>query len=488
MDINITNVEAELCKRSLAYFVKEFWSAIVPDKLVWGMHMEVLCNEVQAVYERVFLRLPKEYDLIINIPPGTSKSTIVTIMAPVWSWTRDPGLRHITISYSGPLSTEHAVKSRDVLLCEKFVRYFPDVELKKGEVGKTNYKTTKGGQRYATSITATITGKHAHIITVDDPMNTKQSTSIASTLEASQFFDKTIPTRKVDKEITPTILVMQRLSVSDPTGHLLNKKKDKIRHVCLPAELSKNVNPVQYKDIYINGLLDPKRMSHEILADMKIDLGSYNYAGQFMQTPAPEGGEIWQKWFIPIPDELCPGPDLMENYGTDWDLAYTDDQNNSANAYVTGGRFKGKPHIDDLGWKWCEFPELIRFMKTKPSPHYIEAKASGKSAKQVLVSNHIPAIEVKMQGGDKVARARSVTPYAEAGMITIRQSLINKLYNDEKQGILLFPKSEWTDLADALAQSITRLKIKPGMVSSSGYTERTGGNSRDEDKNMVDDL
>ncbi len=117
-------------------------------------------------------------------------------------------------------------------------------------------------------------------------------------------------------------------------------------------------------------------------------------------------------------------------------------------------------------------------MKSKPAPHYIEAKASGKSAKQVLVSNHIPAIEVKMQGGDKIARARSVTPYAEAGMIYCRKSILDKLYNDEKQGILLFPKSNWTDLADALAQAITRLRVRPGIVASSGDEEdnkRTNG-------------
>ncbi len=29
-------------------------------------------------------RLPKPYDLIINVPPGSTKSTITTIMFPVW--------------------------------------------------------------------------------------------------------------------------------------------------------------------------------------------------------------------------------------------------------------------------------------------------------------------------------------------------------------------------------------------------------------------
>ncbi len=118
-------------------------------------------------------------------------------------------------------------------------------------------------------------------------------------------------------------------------------------------------------------------------------------------------------------------------------------------------------YIDDLGFDWLEFPKLIAYMKTKKQPHYIEAKASGKSAKQTLTNQGIPAIEVKIDGGDKVARALLATPFAESGMIYIRESLINKLYHDDKQGILIFPNGDGDDLADALAQSINRLLNQP---------------------------
>src|ERR1044072_6256078 len=99
MQLNVSDIKAELCKRNFSFFVKEFWEVIIQDELVWNWHMDVLCNEIQAVYERVIgemkpvmkdgkqlidngkpvfqrVRLPKLYDLIINIPPGTTKSTI----------------------------------------------------------------------------------------------------------------------------------------------------------------------------------------------------------------------------------------------------------------------------------------------------------------------------------------------------------------------------------------------------------------------------
>src|SRR5690606_26197714 len=286
----------EKCNRRLSFFVKEFWSVIIPDKLVWNWHLDILCNEIQVVYERVIgnevedpndpekkirVRLPKLYDLIINIPPGTSKSTICTIMAPAWSWGKDSSLRHMTGSYSANLSMDHSVKSRDIIKSDKYRRYFPNVIIKKDEDNKTNFRTTNNGQRFVTSTGGAATGVHAHIITIDDPLNPKQAASAVQLLEANNWFDKTLSTRKVDKDVTPTILIMQRLATDDPTGHLLEKRGNKIRHVCLPGSLeSGTVKPSKYEKYYKDGLLDPLRLSRKVLGELKTDLGSSGFSGQ----------------------------------------------------------------------------------------------------------------------------------------------------------------------------------------------------------------
>lgn len=452
---------AALCRRRLSYFVKEFWDEVVGDPLQWNWHLDALCDEIQAVYERIIARQPKAYDLIVNIPPGTSKSTIATIMAPAWSWTRDPAMRHITGSYSERLAIGHAVKSRDIIRSDKFKRYFPEVVLKSDQDNKTDYANTQKGQRFATSIGGSVTGVHAHCITIDDPLNPKQAASAVELTSANEWLDKTLSTRKVDKLITPTILIMQRLATDDPTGHLLEKRGDGIRHVCLPGEVGPQVKPVEYRSRYIDGLLDPVRLNRAALAGLKTELGAAGYAGQIEQLPVPEGGLIWQRWFVEVPDINFPSAGLMQQYGTDWDLAYTKDDENAASAYVTAGKIGGNIYIDDIGWDWLEFPDLIRYMKGRAAPHYVEAKASGKSAKQTLTANGIPAIEVGVKGGsDKIARARMATPVAEAGMVYIRKSLADKLYNDSRQGILSFPRGKYKDLADALAQSLQRLAKK----------------------------
>lgn len=457
--ISPNKAKAELCKRSLFFFVKEFWNIIIPEEPVYNWHIEYLCEELQKMVFLVRDRKPKEYDLIINIPPGTSKSTIATVMLPAWSWIIDPSIRNLTASYSASLSTDHALKSRDIIRSDKFKAYFGDVEIKKDQDNKTHYKNTEGGERYATSVTGTVTGFHAHIIIVDDPLNPKGASSDAERDSANSFMDVTLSTRKVNKSVTPTILVMQRLHADDCTGNWLSKEGKKIKHICLPGELSSDIQPPELKDNYINGLLDVNRLNRNDLTELKINLGSYGYAGQIMQTPAPTDGGIWKQWIISVPDSQFP-KELL-SLGSDWDLAYTEKEKNSACAYVTAGLFENKMYIDDLGFDWLEFPKLMTYMKTKKSPHYIEAKASGKSAKQTLSNQGIPAIEVDIDGGDKIARTTLATPFAEAGMVYCRQSLLNKLYFDDKQGILVFPNNSHNDLNDALVQSINRLLGQP---------------------------
>lgn len=472
------------CKKSLARFVQTFWNVVVSEDIVWEPHMQALCDEVQVVFERTFqrpdpddpepdpkkkarIRLPKEEDLIINIPPGTTKSTITTIMAPAWAWTNDATLRIITGSYSKDLAREHSQKSRDIIASDLYQRLFPEVQLKDDKASATNYETTANGQRYATSVGSTVTGVHAHVIIVDDPISAEGAASQPAIVTANRWMDKTLALRKVDKKVTVRILIMQRLAVNDPTGNALSKKKKNERLICLPGILSKNTTE-KYRQIYQDGLLSPKRLGRAELDESRKDLGESGFAGQIQQQPTPEGGQEWKiEWFIQVPDEDMPPIEKLNLPGNDWDLAYTKEDINSASAKITSGVLGNRIYIDDVDWRWVEFPELVQWMVETPYPHYIEAKAAGKSARQSLKKQGIVAVEVKVQK-DKVARAKDASPTAQSGLVYIRKSIADRFFNDSKQGILFFPNGEFSDLADALSQMISRRTKKGKVVSETG--------------------
>jgi phage terminase large subunit-like protein len=467
------NIIRSACLEHLDIFVREFWDVIVPNKLIWNWHMEVLCDEIRHADKRVFKRLPKEADVIINIPPGTSKTKIVSIMSTAWEFANMPEIKVFVGSFSDSAVSGIADEIKLLMQSPKYKYYFPNVEIRKDMDSLHNFKTTVNGEFYAFTVGGTITSKHADILKIDDPLNPKMAASAAQLKQINDFFDKTLPTRKVDKEVTPTYLIMQRLAVNDPTGHLLEKKSERINHICLPGTVSKQVKPEKYALNYSNGLLDEKRLSKNVLAELKIDLGSAGYAGQIDQLPAPEGGTIWQKWFIEVPDDMFPDFERCHEPGTDWDLAYTKEDKNAASAFIKSAVMAGNIYIHDFNWKWLEFPELIRWMKNTGGPHYIEAKASGKSARQVLKRNGIVAIEVKVSS-DKIARAKDATPTAEAGMVYVKKSMADRLYNDSKQGILFFPNGQYADLADTMSQMLVR-RTKKGKIVSSGVPQIQGG-------------
>lgn len=298
-----------VCRESFYKFVQEFWEVIIPEEPVWNWHVKYLCDELQAMAELVFQRKKKLHDLIINIPPGTTKSTICSIMFPAWVWTRMPEARLITASFEIILALTFARKARDIIQSEKYQTTFrfkqdpktkkwrPSTEkdavsivLKEDQNAKGFYENTMQGDRKTVGAGGNITGSHAHFILVDDPINPKKALEDKNRKKVNEWMTETLPSRKVSKEITPTILIMQRLHQDDPTGHMLSKKKENVKHICLPAEKSDLVKPARLKLKYVDGLLDPVRLNREVLQEARNDLLEYGYAGQFMQSPVPAGG------------------------------------------------------------------------------------------------------------------------------------------------------------------------------------------------------
>jgi hypothetical protein len=167
-------LEADICKESFFEFFCAFWGTIEAVELKLNWHIEYLCNQLQEVYE-VWATGTPQPDVLINVPPGTSKSTTVTQLFPAWLWVRRPSIRLISSSFTASLSISHSTKTRLCLKSPKFQRLYPGlVEFQDDQDGKTDYRNTALGQRYSTSTTGGPTGNHADFIIIDDPLNPPQ--------------------------------------------------------------------------------------------------------------------------------------------------------------------------------------------------------------------------------------------------------------------------------------------------------------------------
>ena len=145
IEVDIGTIVAEKCRRDFFYFVKTFWAEVIPADPVYNWHIEYLCKKAQKLVQRIIDGKPGK-DLVINIPPGTTKSTIFSVMLPVWAWTVDPTLRILTISYAYTLSVDLCIKSRDILKSDLFRSIFPQIRLKVDQAGKSHYKNVQKGE------------------------------------------------------------------------------------------------------------------------------------------------------------------------------------------------------------------------------------------------------------------------------------------------------------------------------------------------------
>lgn len=320
--IELHKVKAELCKRSLFYFVKEFWGVINTNDYVHNWHIEYLCDEVQKVLTWVLKDEPKEYDLIVNVPPGTSKSTIITRMACAWLWANDDRKTIITNTIDSKNATEFSTSTRDIIQSEKYQLYFPHVQIRRDVSAKTFYQSANGGRRYSLTTRGSKTGKHADVLIDDDPMDYETANSPQEAKQCIEGF-KALQTRKKDKAKVPYILVMQRLSSNDTTAHAI-KSLDKVKHICLPAEdIHNNINPPELREKYVNGLLDPLRLSKEILnsqrrglSDDSKPISDIAYNIQFNQVSQTIEGLMYPNLnFV---------PSLPENRNDIFRLCFTD--------------------------------------------------------------------------------------------------------------------------------------------------------------------
>ena len=112
---NPVMIQRELNNRSLFEFLRWAWPELTGQPFIANWHIHYLCKELEQLAWRVGNRLPKENDLLINVPPGSTKTVLCSIVFPVWCWTKWHWMRFITASYSGLLALESAEYSRDLI-------------------------------------------------------------------------------------------------------------------------------------------------------------------------------------------------------------------------------------------------------------------------------------------------------------------------------------------------------------------------------------
>lgn len=344
----LDDIEAEKCRRSLAYFVKRAWERINPGVVLhWGWHLEQICKHVQAMLEEwIKAQLDPTYrmkaqNLIINCPPRSLKSTIVSVCAPAWMWLRWPEWKSVFVSANPRVAVRDARGCRALIespwynqlrtvLAERFDR---DTEegLKQYErhmwtldpkhSADTDFANTSGGVRMAMGFTAIVVGLGGDAIFVDDPNDMKKVISEVERARINDTWDLSLCNRVNDFDRSIRVMIMQRGHELDLTGHwVATMSPKKLVHIVMPLEFDVELvtkSPFGYRDerTHKDECLHPARFSAETIAELKTKPG---FSAQYNQKPVPDDGLLfmrgsWNFCTLISRDGLNPLPGHVEN-------------------------------------------------------------------------------------------------------------------------------------------------------------------------------
>lgn len=474
--------EARRCRASLAFFVKTFWQVFDPaTKLKWSWPMDAICDHVQALLEGKLGR----NNLIVSVPPGTSKSTITSVCAPAWAWcqseheTLGPSWRALFISGSDDVALRDAVKCRDVIESDIYQRLFrPDWTLTRDQNAKGFYKNTRAGFRMSISAGSRITGNRADAIFVDDPNDAKQIFSAPYRAEVNQWWDQAAANRLNDLATGKRCIIQQRLHTEDLTGHVLAKNGDRWDRLVIrqkyevPKEDDPDAKPTGLGWVdprkEVGALMFPERFPARVIEEEEISLGAAGFAGQHQQRPSPEGGNIIKLDWLRQTYKVL--PDTPGEWIQSWDpKAGSKDPKSS---YVVG-QVWFRPHssrgrlylVDQVRAQWDigETMAAINALTAKHPQAYckiIEEKADGKAIISMLKSQ-VVGMTGTSPAGDKAVRLRAVAPMFEAGNVWLPDPSIAPWVGGFILELTTFPAAPNDDQVDACSQALAHFGTAP---------------------------
>lgn len=453
-----TLLERRIARRNLSPFVRQVFKTVDPGSTYsHNWHIDLICDYLEAVTRREIK------NLVINVPPRFLKSIITSVSWPAWLLGNNPSEQIVCASYSSSLSLKHSVDCRRIIQSGWYQAMFPAVDLAEDMNLKSEFHTTKSGYRIATSVGGTVTGKGGNILLVDDPVNPEQAMSDTARVAANIWFEQTYSTRLNSEKSGAMVVIMQRLHTDDLTARLL--KKGGWEHLCIPME-------AEGKTVYSIGDLEVVREKGELIHEerfgpdevkaKKTVLGSFAYAGQYQQRPAPLGGGLIKiAWF----KRYKTAPDKFMRVVQSWDTANKEREINDPSVCTTWGETEAGHYLLDVYRERLAYPDLRRISKSlyakwKPDAVLIEDKSSGQSLIQDMradTDDKYPVIAVQANV-DKVTRASTCSPVIEAGNVYLPD--YSSWLVDFEMEIGNFPASVTKDQMDSVSQYLNWTKRK----------------------------
>lgn len=394
--------------------------------------------------------------VIINLPPRSAKSTIVSVALPAFLLGRDPTRRIVVVSYNQDLATMFSRQTRQVMHSDWYRRLFPSTRIPP-RAAEGQFYTSAGGFRKAISTGGTFTGRGGDLIIIDDPL--KADDAYSETARDSLFeWARTTLFSRLDEKINGAILlVQQRQHEDDLSGHML--RTGEWLSLSLPAIAEKDEwitlsrDPLRRHYRRVGDLLDPVREPIAVLNGLKRDMGTSAFSAQYQQDPLPPEGEVVKVSWFRTYDELPDRGERIFSVDTASKAGLKNDWSVISVWRVLENRF----YLEYIWRRRVEYPDLKNSLielarDLHPDVILIEDKGNGTGLIQDLKSMQegFPVIAYDPGALNKESRMRIQSAKIEGGLVFLPPAApwLEEFLNEVRR----FPNGVHDDQIDALSQ------------------------------------
>lgn len=376
----------------------------------------------------------------------------------------------ICASYGQDLADKLARDCRTLMGSSWYQELFPT--RLSGRTSVSDFTTTQQGGRMSTSVGGVLTGRGADLILIDDPLKPDDALSESQRTAVNDWYQNTLLSRLNDKETGCIIIIMQRLHQDDLVGHVLEREHWEVLSFPAIAEedMVHQIESPLGNRLFIRrpgDILHPERESRETLANIRRNIGEYNFVSQYQQTPTPPGGAMiktnWLRYY-----ETHELPNRFLRIVQSWDTANKAGELNDYSVCTTWGVEGRKRYLLHVFRKKLNYPDLKRAVVDLAREYsaynvLIEDKASGVQLIQELERElHSTVTAYKPPPGtDKIMRLHAQTDLFENGLVYLpKDAPWLADYINELTG---FPGTKNDDQVDSTAQALDHMRVPSGL-------------------------
>ena len=395
--------------------------------------------------------------LIVLMPPGSAKSTYISVLFPAWWFTQHPRHSIITTSHTASLAEHFARRTRRIIIEHAGqLGYSVAPDARSG----SNWSTTSGGEYYAVGVRGAVIGRRADLAIIDDPIRSQADADSLSLRDGIWNWYRSDLTTRL-KPGARVVLVMTRWHEDDIGGRVLEQAPAEWRVVKLSA-LANEPDPLGRP---MTAPLWPEWENERSLHRKRAILGERAWLALFQQSPRPNSGSLFhvdRLEFIDVPPTAPAGRVVRA-----WDLAATADMSGTDPDWTVGLKL-----MRDAAGRYV----VLDVIRLRGTPRQVEeriADAARNDGTGVLISlpedpgqagkGQVAYLTAGLAGynvtssretGAKATRAAPPASQVEAGNVAMLRATWNYAFVDELRN---FPFGRKDDQVDAFTRAFLAL-------------------------------